>query len=237
MLELLNDVTELLRGTLGSPWVWLLIFGVAALDALLPFMPSETTVITVAVLVSPHLPKLLLLFAVAAIGAWAGDCTSYWVGRRAGPAMLNRLLTGRDTGERRNSRVARYEWAQEQVDRHNAPLIIAARYLPGGRVASGLASGGMGVRWFRFAVLDLLGAALWAFYSVFVGCLGGAGFDEPGKALLLSFAIGLTMVGAIALSRRLKSWRASRRRVSRTVPVGDPEPVRRPALRSDHRRP
>ncbi|GHF72855.1 VTT domain-containing protein [Amycolatopsis bartoniae] len=219
MFELLNGAGELLRGTLSSPWLWLIVFAVAALDALLPFMPSETTVVTVAVLLGPDLPRLALLAAVAAGGALAGDCLSHWIGRRAGPRMLARL----QRGERG---AARYEWARTQVDRHNALLIVAARYLPGGRVASGLATGSMGVPWLRFASLDLLGSGIWAVYSVAIGCVGGASFaDEPGKGLLLSFALGLLMVAVLEVLRRIRSRCAARR-----LPDDDPEPERSPAL-------
>ncbi|GAB3009350.1 VTT domain-containing protein [Amycolatopsis acidiphila] len=226
MFELLDSISELLRGTLASPWLWLIVFAVSALDALLPFMPSETTVVTVAVLLGPDLPRLALLVATAALGALAGDCLSHWIGRRAGPRMLARLQRG-ERGQ------ARYEWAQTQVDRHNALLIVAARYLPGGRVASGLATGSMGVPWSRFVALDVLGTCIWAVYSVCIGCVGGMAFaDSPGKGLVLSFAIGLLLVGAIELVRRIRS-----RHAARGLSDGDPDPLRCPALGSTGSRP
>ncbi|MDT4994928.1 MAG: hypothetical protein QOH97_4820 [Actinoplanes sp.] len=36
----------------GSPWTLVVVFAVAGLDAVLPFMPSETTVVAAAV--PPH---------------------------------------------------------------------------------------------------------------------------------------------------------------------------------------
>ncbi|MFJ7210627.1 DedA family protein [Amycolatopsis sp. NPDC098790] len=201
-MELLGHVTELLRGALGSPWLWVLVFAVAGLDALLPFMPSETTVVTVAVLLGPDPAQLALLAAVAAGGAWAGDCLGYSVGRLAGPRAIARLQRGAD-GHRR------YEWARDQVQRNGGLLIIAARYLPGGRVASSLATGSLGYPLRRFVPLDLAGAAIWAVYSVLIGLAGGAAFaDEPVKGLLLSFSLGLGLVFAIETGRRLRSAHA-----------------------------
>ncbi|MCZ1010343.1 hypothetical protein O1L68_30310 [Streptomyces lydicus] len=92
MFEQLDQLTEPLQGMLGSPWLWLVILLVSGLDALLPFMPSETTVVLVAVLIGPDLPLLALLAGVAAAGALAGDCLGYAVGRYAGPRAVARLL-------------------------------------------------------------------------------------------------------------------------------------------------
>ncbi|MEV0065542.1 VTT domain-containing protein [Amycolatopsis sp. NPDC050768] len=218
-MELLQHATDLLRGALGSPWLWVLVFAVAGLDALLPFMPSETTVVTVAVLLGPDPERLALLALVAAAGAWAGDCLGYTVGRAAGPRALARLQRGPAGRER-------YEWAREQVRRQAPLLIIAARYLPGGRVASALATGSLGYPLRRFMPLDAAGAAVWAVYSVLIGLAGGSTFaDEPVKGLLLSFILGLGLVTLIEFGRRL---RLRRLRSSDAPDRGDRHP-RRPA--------
>ncbi|MEU4674403.1 DedA family protein [Amycolatopsis sp. NPDC023774] len=197
-MELLHHVTDLLHGALGSPWLWVLVFVVAGLDALLPFMPSETTVVTVAVLLGPAPERLALLALVAATGAWAGDCLGYAVGRAAGPRAIARLQRG-PSGRQR------HEWAREQVRRQAPLLIIAARYLPGGRVASALATGSLGYPLRRFLPLDAVGATVWSAYSVLIGLVGGTTFaDEPVKGLLLSFLLGLGLVTLIEFGRRLR---------------------------------
>jgi membrane protein DedA with SNARE-associated domain len=92
--DTVNQVAAALHHLLGSPWLWLIVFLVAGLDAVLPFMPSETTVVTVAVLLGAAVPRLALLALVATAGAWTGDCLSHWIGRRAGPVMARRLERG-----------------------------------------------------------------------------------------------------------------------------------------------
>ncbi|PXY31992.1 DedA family protein [Prauserella muralis] len=220
MLDVLNDLTAVLRDTLDSPWLWLIVFALAGLDALLPFMPSEGTVMTVAVLLGPDLGGLATLAVVAAGGALAGDCFGHWIGRRAGPRTLRRLQ--RDEKGRR-----RYEWAQRKVHQHATVLIIAGRYLPGGRVASALATGSLRYPAGRFALLDAIGVSIWATYAVAVGYLGAARFaDDPVKALLLAFGIGLLALGCVEAGRRLVS-----RRGLRDVRPGDRDPQRRIAGR------
>lgn len=86
MSELFDRLVELLQARLDSPWLWPIVFVVAGLDALLPLMPSETVVVTVAVLFGGDLPHLAVLAAVAACGALTGDCVGHWCGRRFDPA-------------------------------------------------------------------------------------------------------------------------------------------------------
>lgn len=197
MFELLDQVVTVLRSTVDSPWLWLLVFLITGLDALIPFSPSETTVVTVAVLVSPDPELLLLLIVVSAAGAFAGDCASHAMGRFAGPSLINRFSRG-------EKGAARIEWARAKVHQHAALLLLVARYLPGGRFATGIATGGIRYPWRKFVVLDGTGATIWAAYSVLIGYIGGAYFaDNPGKALLLAFGIALLTVGMVELGRRI----------------------------------
>jgi membrane-associated protein len=205
VLDVLHHLTEVLQGSLDSPWLWLIVFVVSGVDALLPFMPSESTVITMAVLLGPDPSRLALLVLVAAAGAFAGDCLGYGIGRAAGPRMLRRLQRGERGQER-------YEWARTKVQRDAPTLIIAARYLPGGRVASALATGSLRFPIGRFAALDAVGVGIWATYSVAIGYIGGMEFaGEPVKGLLLAFVIGLLIVAGIEVGRRL-SWHCATRR-------------------------
>ncbi|MET8681262.1 DedA family protein [Streptomyces sp. NPDC004647] len=225
MLELFDRLVELLQSSLDSPWLWLIVLLVAGLDALLPFMPSETTVVTVAVLLGSDLPRLGVLVVVAAVGAVWGDCLSYGVGRWFGPKAVNRLMRGEKGRER-------YRWGRKMVDRHAATLVVAARFLPGGRVVSGISTGSLGFPFHRFVVLDVVGASIWAVSSTAIGFIGGASFsDDPAKGLLLAFALALVVVGVVDTTRRLharRSYGASAvRGTGRMEPAVEPivEPV------------
>lgn len=219
MLELLDQFVELLRSTVDSPWLWLIVFLITGLDALIPFSPSETTVVTVAVLVSPRPELLALLVVVATAGALLGDCLSHFVGRTAGPAVIDRL----EHGEKGRERVA---WARAKVNRHAKLLILVARYIPGGRFATGIATGGIRYPWRTFVVYDAMGAGIWATYSTAIGWFGGAYFaDNPGLALLLAFAIALITVGMIELARRAWHRRENEREKLASVTTDDALPT------------
>ncbi|MEU8783292.1 VTT domain-containing protein [Streptomyces sp. NPDC048637] len=196
MFEQLDQLTAPLQGMLGSPWLWLIVLLVSGLDALLPFMPSETTVVLLAVLIGPDLSLLALLAGVAAAGALAGDCLGYAVGRYAGPRASARLLRG-ERGRARQTR------ARARVERHAALLIIAGRFLPGGRVVATLSTGSVRFPLRRFVLLDAVGAGLWALGSVALGGLGGTALtDSPAKGMLLVSGIGLVAACCVGCLHR-----------------------------------
>ncbi|MDI3404656.1 DedA family protein [Streptomyces cavernicola] len=217
MADWLDPYVAFLQGLLDSPWLWLVIFGTAALDALLPFMPSETTVVAAAVLIGADPGRLALLTLLATAGAVAGDLGGYGVGRRAGRRLTRLLLRG-EKGERRLAA------AHSLVARHGALLIVAGRYAPGGRVVTGLSTGGARYPVHRFLLFDALGASLWAVLSVAVGALGGTAFaDRPVYGLLLSFGTVavLTLVGE-CVRRRGRRRRALRNPTDESVIITTP---------------
>src|ERR671914_2261117 len=100
----------------GSPWTYAVILGIAALDAILPLVPSETTVISAGVLAGAGDLQLGLVIAAGALGAYAGDTSAYALGRRFGPRLERRVFRG-EKGVRRQA------WAEGALDRHGGSLI------------------------------------------------------------------------------------------------------------------
>ncbi|MBC9718729.1 DedA family protein [Streptomyces sp. TRM66268-LWL] len=227
---MLDQYVQTLQQLLDSPWLWFAIFLTASLDALLPFMPSETTVITAAVLIGPDPGRLTLLTVLAAVGAFAGDVGGHLLGRRAGPRLIPLLLRG-ERGRRR------YAWARSAVARHGPLLIVAGRYVPGGRVAVGLTTGALRYPLRRFLACEALGTALWAVLAVCAGALGGAAFaDRPLYGLALSFGLVTALTLVLECVRRRRTPTGSVRRRAPALPVqpngAAPEaPGPRPAAR------
>ena len=111
----------------GSPWTYLFLFAIAALDAVIPLVPSETSVILAGVLASTGDLVLVLVILFAAAGAVAGDNVSYWLGRKLGHRIVDRFFKG----ERRKQ----VDWAHRQVEQRGGYLIIIGRFIPGRRTA------------------------------------------------------------------------------------------------------
>ncbi|TDE15178.1 DedA family protein, partial [Actinomadura sp. 6K520] len=57
----------------SSPWFYLVLFAVAALDGFFPVVPSESLVITAGVYAASGRPELEWVVVAAALGAFTGD--------------------------------------------------------------------------------------------------------------------------------------------------------------------
>lgn len=196
----------------SSPWTYGAVLGVAALDAVLPVVPSETAVITAGVLAATGELLLLPVIAAAAVGAYLGDSSSYWLGRGLG-TRLDRTVFRRERAARRRA------WAERTLDRHGGPLIIGARFVPGGRTATTLTAGIVRMRWLRFAAFAAAAGVLWASYAGLIGYIGGRAFEErPLVALALGFGVAAAVYLLVELGRYLR--RRSRPRSGKAEALG-----------------
>ena len=147
-----------------------------ALDAIFPVVPSETVVIALGVATAGSTdPRIALLVACAAAGAFLGDNLCYLLGRRFGPAMQRRFFST-PKGLRTQA------WAERSLDRFGTQLIVVCRFIPGGRTAVTLTCGLTGYPRRRFVPATAAAAILWALYAFFIGRLGGRAFEhDPGS--------------------------------------------------------
>jgi membrane protein DedA with SNARE-associated domain len=189
-------LTQFVSG--ASPWAYLAIAGIVALDAILPIVPGETAVITGAILAADGELSVVAVLLAAAGGAFAGDNVAYWAGALLGRRAVERIERGGQGRER-------VEWARRQIRERGGLGIVVARFLPGGRTATTLASGTLEMTWPRFAVADAIAAALWAAYATALGWFGGSAFkDSLWKPLGLAAVVAALVAGAGELYRR---WR------------------------------
>ena len=198
---MLETLTTFIEAQATSPWVPLLVLVVAAADALVPPVPSESVVVALAaVSVAGDGPNLVLLGLVAAVGAFLGDTATYLVGRRHGPARLSR--TTRPALRRALGR------ASDALESRGALVILVARYVPVGRVAVNLTAGATGYPRRRFLGFAALATITWSAWSVGVGALAGRWVaDNP----LLGAAAGITVALLLGLAadhvaRQVLGW-------------------------------
>jgi membrane protein DedA with SNARE-associated domain len=188
----------------ASSWVYLLILGIAALDAVFPLVPSEATVVAAAALAGAGDLVFLLVLVAGAGGAVIGDNVAYLIGRAGQGQVVGRLLRS----PRWRSHVGRGERALRE---RSATIIVASRFIPGGRTATMVSAGLVGLPWRRFVAYDLAACVLWAAYASIIGLVGGKAFaDKPLHALLLAFGLAAALTLLIESARRLiRNYQAS----------------------------
>ena len=188
---------SLLNSVSGSPWTYALIVGICAGDAVLPLFPSETVVITGAVLASRGRLDIGLVVAAAAVGALLGDNCAYGLGRSGLRRLADRLL-----GSEKNQQ--RLQWARTQLQRNGPGIIIVARFIPGGRTATTYIAGTLDMPWKRrFLPADAAAALIWALFASALGYFGGAAFEKNlWVPLLIATGASVLVAGLGELVRR-----------------------------------
>jgi membrane-associated protein len=204
---LFDQFTQLVSDASG--WAYGIVFLVAFLDALVPVVPSETTLITAGVVAAGGDLSLALIVPAAGAGAFLGDNTAYLIGRVYGRRVSARFFSGERAGKR-------IEWAERQLSERGGELIAIGRFIPGGRTAVTLTAGTLHFPWRRFALFDAAAAVGWALYATLLGYFGGRAFEHaPWKGLLLALGIAFALAGGIELTRWWLKRRRSRRAVAR----------------------
>jgi membrane-associated protein len=191
-------VESLYQFLTDSPQAYLLVLAVATGDAVIPVLPSETLLILGGVLAAGGDLDLAWLIPLGAVGAFAGDNASYWIGRGGGGRLRRRL-------EKRASVKQKFEWARGRLRAGGGYIVPLSRFIPGGRTAVTFSAGALGMSWPRFAILSALGATVWATYATLVGYFGGRVFaHQEWKAVALAFGIALAVAAVIEAARRLR---------------------------------
>jgi membrane-associated protein len=165
----------------ASVWIYPAMYVSATIDGFFPPIPSESVVITLTVLAhaegEPWLPGIL---ALAIAGAWTGDQIAYQIGRAVGTERFGflRSVRGRKA----------VGWARHALDHRGASFIMAARYVPIGRVAVNMTAGAVGYPRARFMLVSAIAAVTWGIYSMLIGL---AAASWLGHNTLLAMAVGV----------------------------------------------
>jgi membrane-associated protein len=184
-----------------------------AFDAILPVLPSETAVIALGVTTAGSTdPRIALLVACAAVGAFLGDNLCYLLGRRFGPAVQRRFFA---TAKGARTRA----WAERSLERFGTQLIIVCRFIPGGRTAVTLTCGLVGYPRRRFVPATAVAATIWALYAFLIGRLGGHAFEHNIWAgLAVAFGASIAISAVVEVIRRLRRRASSGRRAGQVEP-------------------
>jgi membrane-associated protein len=196
----------------GSPVTYLVVFLSAGADVLFPLVPSETIVLAAAVKASQGQLLIWILVPATAIGAIVGDNIAYFVGAKVGDPVVRRVAHS-DQSQRR------LRWAERAIRRRGALVIVAGRFVPGGRTASTLAAGTLQMPWRRFIVADIVAATVWALYVTMIGYFVGEAFHQN-----IWKALGASLGAVVIVGCSLEGWRRLQQRRGKDI-LGDRLPA------------
>ncbi len=224
MLELITAVLSATEAWIlamaASPWIYPAMFAFATIDGFFPPLPSESVVITLTVSAhSTGTPWMWLVLIAAAAGAWVGDQIAYQIGKMIGTERVPFLRSAR--GRRA------VDWAERALTRRGASFILAARYVPIGRVAVNMTAGAVGYPRRRFMLIAAIAAVMWALYSAGIGLVAAQWLGhEPLLAIVIGVVLGVAMGFVVD---KVVGWFSRRHLDDEDVTDADGEKVAVPA--------
>lgn len=178
--KLLQDLSQKL-GRLTYALVGLLAFLETGAFIGLIF-PGETAVILAGAVAGQGETSIVLTIAIVWFSAWAGDTTSFFIGKRLGREFVLRH------GPKVRITHERFEQVEKYFARHGGKTILIGRFIGLVRALAPFIAGSSGMRYRAFVPYSVLGTGLWA-----------AGFSLLGFALSHSIDTATAIAGKGAL--------------------------------------
>ena len=144
MIATFLDVAE----TVGYP----LVFALIAIETMGIPVPGETALVTAGIVASRGRLEIEVVIVLAAAAAILGDNVGYWIGRKGGRRLAEKLPW-----------LARFiPPAERFFERHGGKAVFFARFLAGLRVTGAWMAGISHMNWWRFLGWNALGGIVWA---------------------------------------------------------------------------
>ncbi len=198
--QLLEDVSQ----ALGN-WTYLLVGAFAFLETgafVGLVVPGETVMLLGGAVAGQGEIDIYLLIGIAWFSAWAGDTTSFFIGRRLGRDFVLR------NGPRVGISHERFHQVEDYFGRHGGKTILIGRFISLVRALAPFVAGSSRMRYRAFVPYSILGTGLWASAHILIGYFFSRSIDTAAKyagrgAFLLATTI-VVVVGIVAAVRFLR---------------------------------
>lgn len=202
--EDLQQILEDISTTLGK-WTYLLVGAFAFLETgafVGLVVPGETIMLLGGAVAGQGEVDIYLLLAIAWFSAWAGDTTSFFIGRRLGRDFVMRH------GPRVGISNERFSRVEDYFRRHGGKTILIGRFISLVRALAPFIAGSSGMRYRAFVPYSILGTGLWSTAHILIGYFFSRSIDTAAEyagrgAFLLATTIVL-IVGIVAAVRYLQ---------------------------------
>jgi membrane protein DedA with SNARE-associated domain len=165
------------------------------------FLEGETVLVLAGVAAARGYLSLPVVMAAAVAGAFLGDQTAFFIGRRYGRRILARYP----------ALAAKAPRVQALLRRWDAPVVILLRFMYGLRIAGPIVIGTAGISPWRLAFFNFIGTLLWAPLVASIGYLAGQALDLwVGRLRYLEIALVMAIVLAAVIGWLVILWRRKR---------------------------
>jgi membrane protein DedA with SNARE-associated domain len=137
------------------------VIPILAIEAVGAPVPGESLLIFASVLAGRGEMSLSALLVSAWVGAVIGDNLGYLIGRKLGRTTVLRY------GAKVGLTDERFRGIESTYIRYGYVTVVFARFFSVLRQLNGILAGILGMSWWRFALFDAVGAALWVMVWVF----------------------------------------------------------------------
>jgi membrane protein DedA with SNARE-associated domain len=201
---------ETWMATLSPIWVYLLVGGVIGIESMGIPVPGEITLVTASLLSVTTRIDPWLVAASASAGAIIGDSIGYFIGRRGGRHLLERV------GRRfpKHFGPAHLAKAERAFQRWGVWAVFFGRFIALLRILAGPLAGALHVPYGKFLAANALGGLTWAFGTVFAIYTVGQAAEKWLKDFSW-IALAVAVVAGLATTLWLRRKAASEARALR----------------------
>jgi undecaprenyl-diphosphatase len=197
---LLDDFSEFL-----GKWTYVVVGLLAFLEtgAFVGLIaPGETFVILAGAVAGQGTTDIVLTVAIVWFCAWAGDTTSFFIGRRLGRDFVLKH------GPRVKITHERFESVEGYFAKHGGKTILIGRFIGLVRALAPFVAGSSGMQYRGFVPYSVLGTGLWAAAFSLLGYAFSQSLDKAGQiagtgALIFGTLVAI-IVGSVVISRYLR---------------------------------
>ena len=200
----LQEVLEDISNTLGG-WTYALVAAFAFLETgafVGLVVPGETTMLLGGAVAGQGAVNLYVLMALAWFFAWAGDTTSFFLGRRLGRSFVL------ERGSRVGITKERFERTERYFEKHGGKTILIGRFISLVRALAPFIAGSSGMSYRAFVPYSVLGTGIWSILHILIGYFFSRSIESAAKYAGRGFFILGTLValivGGVLLFRYLR---------------------------------
>jgi undecaprenyl-diphosphatase len=205
----LQGLLEDISNTLGA-WTYLLVgfFAFAETGAFVGLVvPGETVMLLGGAVAGQGAIDIYLLIAIAWFAAWAGDTTSFFIGRRLGREFVLKH------GPRVGIGHERFEKVEDYFSRHGGKTIFIGRFISLVRALAPFIAGSSGMRYRAFVPYSVLGTGLWASAHILVGYFFSRSIESAAEyAGRGAFVLATTIVVVVVIVAAVRYLRVEENR-------------------------